>query len=51
MKIVIGYEVAVGIAAMFVDEARGYKRFQILHSCHSESMKSGSDSKDDLAEV
>jgi len=51
MKIVIGSGVAVGIAAMFVDEVRGYKRFQILHSCHSDSMKSGSNSEDDLAEV
>jgi len=43
LRLVISCGVAAGIAAMFVDEARGYKRFQVLHSGNSEGVRSDSD--------
>ena len=43
VKLVIGCGVAAGIAAMFVDKARGYKRFRVQHSGDSESVRSDSD--------
>lgn len=43
LKLLIGCGVATGIAAMFVDEARGYKRFRVQNSGDSVSMRSDSD--------
>jgi len=47
MSVVIECGVAVGIAAMFVDEAQGCKRYHVLKSSNLDEIEAGSDTSND----